>query len=258
MLENTLRLGRGLLAKEVQLLTRYRVNTASYLVLMYAIFLVIFLGGRTFGGQTFDNSLGAIIVGYFLASLSFTSFSRLARTFSREASWGTLEQLYMAKVGFRRVTVLVAFTQFFLSFLIGTIILGMMLVTTGKTVSLDVVSIVPVLVFALLSVIGLGFVLGGAAVLYKRIDNVFGLMQFGFYGLVAAPVESYPALKFLPLAQGSYVLRLVMEQGYRLWEVPVADLGILVLTGVGYMLLGYVALGKIVGVARERGVLGHY
>lgn len=258
MLENTLRLGRGLLKKEVQLLARYRVNTASYLVLMYAIFLVIFLGGRTFGGSTFDDSLGAIIVGYFLASLSFTSFSRLARTFSREASWGTLEQLYMAQVGFRQVTVLVAFTQFFLSFLIGTIILGLMLVTTGKSISLDVVSIIPVLVFAIMSVVGLGFILGGAAVLYKRIDNVFGLMQFAFYGLVAAPVETYPVMKFLPLAQGSYVLRLVMERGYRLWEIPVADLGILVVVGIGYLLLGYAGLGKIVSVARDRGVMGHY
>lgn len=258
MLESTFRVGYGILKKELLLLTRYRVNTASYFALLYAIFLMIFFGGRTFGGSSFDESLSAIIVGYFLATMSFTAFSRLARLFSREASWGTLEQLYMTEIGFRRVTLLFAVNQIALSFVWGTGMLGLMLLTTGKRISVDVVSVVPVLFFALLSVVGLGLVIGGVAVLYKRVDNVFGLMQFGFYGLVAAPTEAYPLMKLLPLSQGSYVLRLIMEQGYRIWEVPTSELGILVFTGVAYAILGYAALGKIVGVARKRGVMGHY
>lgn len=253
----TLTLGYGLLKKELTLLFRYRVNTLSYLVLMYGIFVALFIGGRTFGGEGFDDTLGEIVVGFFLATLSFTAFNRLAAAFAREASWGTLEQLYASEVGFRKLSLLVSVVQLLISSLIGVCILMLMLLTTGRQLSLDVVS-VSVVVLALASVVGVGLIVGGAAVLYKRVNNVFGLAQFVVYGLVAAPVEQYPVLKLLPISQGSYVLRLVMNDGLAVWEIAPIELGILVVTAVGYLAFGYFGLGYIVGVARDRGVMGHY
>lgn len=257
-MHKTLQLGYGILKKEVVLLARYPVNTGAYFLTLYAIFMLIFLGGRTFGGEAFSGSLGAIIVGYFLVTMAFTAFNELAHTFSREAAWGTLEQLYMSEVGFGRTTALIAIVRTFLSLLWGLAMLALMMVTTGKTISIDAISILPVTILAIASLIGVGFAFGGAAILYKRISNVFNLMQFGIFALVAAPVETYPILKLLPLAQGSYLLRLIMNEGYRVWEIPPQEIGILLLTGVGYALLGYVTFEKFVAIARNRGVMGHY
>lgn len=257
-MHKTLGLGYGILKKEVVLLVRYPVNTGAYVLTLYGIFLLIFFGGRTFGGDAFSDSLGAIIVGYFLVTMAFTAFNELAHTFSREAAWGTLEQLYMSEVGFGRTTALIAVVRTFLSLLWGLVMLVLMIVTTEKTISIDVASVLPVAILAIASLIGVGFIFGGAAILYKRISNVFNLMQFGIFGLVAAPVESYPLLKLLPLTQGSYLLRLVMNQGYRVWEIPAHELGVLVVTGVGYGVLGYVIFKGFVTVAKNRGVMGHY
>lgn len=252
------RAGYGLLKKEATLLVRYPLNTLAYIALMYFIFLMIFVGGLAFGGEQFDNTLGAIIVAYFLVSMSNTAFTEVASTFSREASWGTLEQMYMTRLGFGRITLLVAAAQMILSLFWGGSVLVLMLLTTGRTVSIDVVSVLPVLFFALLPIVGLGLVMGGAAVLYKRLGNIFSLVQFVFYGLVAAPVEQYPALKLLPLAQGSYVLRLVMNQNTPIWAVPRVEIGILVAVGVVYLVCGYALLGRIVDTAKQRGVMGDY
>lgn len=253
-----LSLGYGMLKKEVTLLSRYHVNTITFFIVLYAIFLMIFIGGRLFGGQAFTDSFGAIIVAYFLASMSYVAFSGLADTISREASWGTLEQLYMTEVGFGTAALLMAIVQALLSFVWGFALLVVMLATTSRTISVDLISVLPIALFGIASVMGVGFILGGAAVLYKRIDNVFNLMQFAFYGLVAMPVESYPILKFLPLAQASYLLRKVMDEGYRIWELPVAELGLLVAVGVGYLVVGYLAFDAIMSVVRKRGVMGHY
>ena len=257
-LYKTLSLGYGLLKKEVTLLSRYHVNTITFFIVLYLIFLMIFIGGKLFGGQTFTDSFDAIIVAYFLASMSYVAFSGLADTFSREASWGTLEQLYMTEVGFGTTALLIAVVQSLLSFVWGFALLLVMLVTTSRTISVDVVSVIPIAFFGIVSVMGLGFILGGGAVLYKRVDNVFNLMQFAFYGLVAMPVETYPALKFLPLAQASYLLRLVMDEGYRIWELPVAELGLLVAVGIGYLVVGYLTFDAVMSVVRRRGVMGHY
>jgi ABC-2 type transport system permease protein len=257
-MNTTIKLGYGILKKEVLLLSRYRLNTLSYVLLMYGIFLGIFLGGRTLGGDAFDDSLGEIVVGFFLATLSFTAFNRVAATFTKEASWGTLEQMYASTVGFRRISLLVSVAQLLISSVIGLVVFTLMLLTTNRQISLDVVSVVPVAVLALASVIGIGLLVGGTAVLYKRVNNVYGIAQFFIYGLVAAPVEQYPLLKLLPISQGSYVLRLVMNDGVALWEVPPTELAILVGTGVGYLAVGYYGLGYLVGIARDRGVMGHY
>lgn len=257
-MNTTVRLGYGILKKEVLLLSRYRLNTASYLLLMYGIFLAIFVGGRTLGGDAFNDSLGEIVVGFFLATLSFTAFNRVAATFTKEASWGTLEQMYASEVGFRRLSLLVSLVQLLISSAIGLVVLALMLLTTSRQITLDVVSIVPVAALALASVAGVGLIVGGTAVLYKRVNNVYGIAQFFIYGLVAAPVEQYPLLKLLPISQGSYVLRLVMNDGVALWEVPAAELGILAATGIGYLAVGYYGLGYLVEIARDRGVMGHY
>lgn len=257
-MHKTLGLGYGILKKELILLARYPVNTGAYFFALYSIFLLIFFGGRTFGGDAFDDSLGAIIVGYFLVTLSFTAFNELAYTFSREAAWGTLEQLYMSEVGFGATTALIAVIRTFLSLLWASLMLGLMILTTGKSIAVDVLSVLPVTLLAIAPLIGIGFAFGGAAILYKRISNVFNLMQFGVVGLVAAPVETYPLLKLLPLAQGSYVLRLIMNRGYRLWEVPAQELAVLVVVALAYLLVGYAAFDKFVTVARDRGVMGHY
>ena len=257
-MRNTLLLGYGILKKELLILARYRVNTLSYFLSLYAIFLMIFVGGRTFGGDAFADSLEAIIVGYFLVTISHTAFNGLAYTFSREAAWGTLEQLYMARVGFRRATILMAIVRILISFVWGIAMLALMMVTTGRIISIDVVSVVPIAILAIMPIIGLGFAFGGAAILYKRVDNAFNLMQFAIFGFVAAPVESIPLLKSLPLSQGSYLLRVVMNRGYRIWEIPSAELAVLLLTAVGYLAVGFLVFEKIVELAKRRGVMGHY
>jgi len=251
-------LAHGLVKKELLFLVRYRVNTLSYLLTMYVVFLAIFFGGRELAGQAFSDSLTTVIVGWFLVTISHNAFNGVANTYIREAAWGTLEQLYLTPAGFGRATAIIAVTRMVISFSIGTVVLGLMLLTTEKSLSLDLVSIVPCAVLAVMSIVGCGFVFGGVAILYKRISNTFTLMQFVILALVAAPVQSVPALKLLPLTQGSYLLQTIMTDGVRLWEVPTLDLAILVGTSVGYLLVGYLVLQWTIGVAKQRGVMGHY
>jgi ABC-2 type transport system permease protein len=257
-MRDTALLGYGLLKKELLFLVRYRVNTLSYLVTIYAVFLAIFISGRQLGGQAFDDSLGAIIVGWFLVSMSHNAFNGVAHTLSREAAWGTLEQLYLTPSGFGSATSFIAVIRLLISFMWGTVLLALMLVTTGRSLSLDLVSVVPITVLTLMSIVGCGLMVGGAAILYKRISNMFNLMQFVILGLVAAPAGSVPVLKLLPLVQGSYLLQSVMNDGARIWEFPPGELAVLVGTGIGYLVVGYLTLDRLIALAKRRGVIGHY
>ncbi|MFC7204144.1 ABC transporter permease [Haloferax namakaokahaiae] len=244
--------------KQYILLKRYPINTVGALLGIYAFFVFIFFGGRTVAGPGFDDSLDSLIVGYFLVTMAFSAYQDLAGAVMREAQWGTLEQLYMAPLGFGRVMAAKTIVNVAFSLLWGGAILALMLVTTGSSISVDVLTVVPLGAFALASVVGVGFAMAGLALLYKRVNSIFGLLQFGFVGLAAAPVEQLPLLKLLPLAQGSYMLQRAMTGGVRLWEFPLSDLAVLVAVGIGYTLVGYLVFDALTTRARKKGVLGHY
>jgi ABC-2 type transport system permease protein len=164
----------------------------------------------------------------------------------------------MSPYGFGTVMAVRTLVNVVESFVWGALILASMLLTTGETLALDPLTVVPLAVLTLAPVVGIGFVFGGLALVYKRIESMFQLVQFVLIGLIAAPLSVSPVVRFLPMAQGSALLQRAMGEGVRLWAFPTADLAVLVGTGVGYLLVGYLAFLKASSVARSRGVLGHY
>lgn len=257
-MRETYNLFYGVLEKEYILLKEYPVDTFGGIIAMYAIFLIIFFGGSAAAGSRIGDALGAIVVAYFLLMMATTSFQGVADAITEEAQWGTLERLTMSPHGLGRVVTFMSLAKLGVSFVWGFSILTLMLVTTGQTLAVDLLSVVPVAVFALATTIGLGLFTSGASVLYKRIDSIRKLFGLLFVGFVAAPVEQYPALKLLPLAQGSYLLRLVMDGGSSLRELPMDEVAILIGVGVAYFAIGYLGLLLFTRRAKKKGVIGHY
>jgi ABC-2 type transport system permease protein len=255
---------RAVVYKRFLLLVRYPVNTASQIVTVYLFFAVIFFGGQAIvsriasGGTSLVGTFDGLIIGWFLWTMSLTAYFSLAMNITRESQWGTLEQLYMSPYGFGSVMAVKVVANVLESLVWGAFILLLMLVTTGRTLSVNLITIVVVSVLALLSVVGIGFVFAGLALLYKRIENVSQLMQFVLIGLISAPVVGIPALRLLPLVQGSAMLQKAMKNGVRLWEFPVTDLALLVGSAVVYSLLGYLVFRWCTDRARKKGVMGHY
>lgn len=249
---------RTIARKTYLLMRRYPVNTLSQIGMMYALFSVILFGGRAFAGQLLADSLDALIVGVFLYALAYITFYRLSWNLMEEAQWGTLEQLYMSPLGFRRTMLIQTVVNLIVSIVFAGTVLALAMITAGRYLRVDLLTLVPVGLLTLASAVGLAFALSGVTLRYKRTENLLAVVQFGFVGCIVAPVETYPFLKLLPLALGSRLLGQVMSAGVRLWELPTADLVLLVGTAVGYLVLGYGGFRVAARKARKRGVLGHY
>lgn len=254
-----------ILRKNFLLMIRYRVDFAAQIVGMYLFFVVIFFGGQAAIENVGEGAIGALgttldglIVGWFLWTMAQSAYFSLAGEVTQESRWGTLEQLYMSPHGFGTVMMTKVCVNVILSLLMGAIMLVLILVTTGRTLTIDVVTIVPIAVLALCSVLGIGFVFGGLTLIYKQISSVGQLMQFIIVGLVAAPAAELSSLSVLPLVQGSAMLQAAMRDGVRLWEFSLLELGLLVGTAVVYFFIGYAIFQLCSHVARDRGVMGHY
>lgn len=257
-MNSTIILLYGLFAKEWAILKRYWLNTIGSILGIFLFFAVAFFGGQAIAGPQFDDSLAGLVVGYFLVVLGLVAYFDTTQKVTREAQWGTLEQLHMSPLGFGRVIVLQGFVTIAFAFVWGISILVLMLLLTGVDLAIDVVTVVPIALFAVLSIVGVGLAFAGLAVIYKRIEQVLNLLQFAIFALVAAPLTGHPAVYWLPLAKGSTLLQQSMNDGMHLWEFGVLDLGQLVIVGIGYLVLGYGAFMAMTAHARRRGVLGHY
>lgn len=249
---------RAVFVKQVLLLVRYPINFLAGLATMYVFFAMIFFGGQAVAGEALADNLEGLIIGFFLWTMAWSAFAELTWSVTREAQWGTLEQLYMTVHGFEPVMLVKSISNILISFFMGALMLAAMVLTTRTMVYIDLLTIVPIVAVGLLSVVGVGFVFGGLAIIYKRVENSFQILTFALIGLIAAPVGTYPILAALPLTQGAHMLQQAMQEQVRLWEFAVVDLAILVGNALVYLAIGVAFFWYAQRRARRLGVLGHY
>lgn len=253
-----LTLATAVARKELVVRYRYFLNTLGSFLMLYILFLLVFFGGREFGVQAVTQSTTGIVVGVFLFAVAQIAFSRIAFDVTDEAQWGTLERLFLTPFGFETILVLKSAVTVVITLVIGGVFLAAMLLVAGVSLSAPPVTVLVVGAGALSSVVGLGFVLGSLAILYKRVENLFNLLQFGFVAVLAAPLDAHPVVQFLPLSFGNHLLGVVIRENRPLWALPPSDLLFLFGHGLAYVLVGVVCVRYVAGVARDRGALSHY
>ncbi|WEL17070.1 ABC-type multidrug transport system, permease component [Halorhabdus sp. SVX81] len=249
---------KAVIYRDLVVWLRYPVNAATGLLVTLIFFGLIFYGGRLVAGQAIDDTIEGLIVGYFLWTLAQGSYYGITSAIQAEASWGTLERHFMTPFGFGPVILAKSIAVILRTFLTSAVVLAAMLVMTGRSIELPVVTVIVVATLAVASVFGLGLAMGGLSVLYKRINNLVNLLQFVFIALISAPVFEIPWTRALPLVQGSALLQVVMRDGVRLWELDPLALAILVGTAGLYLGAGYAMFVLTTRRARRLGVLGDY
>ena len=237
---------------------RYPVDTLGQIVTIYMVFSLIFFGGRAVTPAVIEESLEGIVVGFFIWTVSVGAYSSVASDFSKEAQLGTLEMLSMSPLGLGVVMAIKSAVNLLVSFLLGTLVLILMLVTSGVSFSVNVLTVVPLAVLTVLPMLGVGFMMGGLALVYKRVSSVFNILRYIFLVLIIISPDAHPVLRYLPLTLGIHLLTRVMSSDVTLVDIPSSD--VLTVTGIAlvYLVIGYAGFQQFQKYARIRGVLGHY
>jgi len=240
-------------------LKRYAFNTVSTLATVYLVFLLMFFGARILvGGEAmFGDTLEGLIVGFMVWTLSIVAYSELSWSLMREAQLGTLEQLYMSPAGFRWVIVCWAVGAFVTSLVFSIPVLLLMMVTTGRYLQLNLPGLLPLLFLTVAGVFGIGLAVAGLALVFKRIQAAFQILQFVFVAFLFAPSDA-PWAKALPLNWGTELIGRMMVERVSLTQIPGVDILILVANAAGWFGVGFLVFSVLERTARRRGLLGHY
>lgn len=241
-------------------LKRYPFNTISMIITVYLIFLVSFFGYNFFGGNlpSAGKTLEALIVGFFVWTYAIGAYSMLSWGITQEARAGTLEQLYMTPLGYDTVAIYTIIANFFWNLVWVIPILLLMMITTGKYLHLDLVSIIPLLIFTIACGYGIGFITGGLGLIFKKIQAFFQILQFIFVGFIALPVDKYPVFKLLPFTLGAKMIGKNMIDKISIFQMHWGDLLLLVIVAFFYLIIGYAVFKWCEKIAKDKGLLGHY
>lgn len=240
-------------------LLRYLPNTVSMFVTFYAIFLLLFLGVQLVGSpESAEASTQYVIVSVVLWFLSLMAMQGIGWEITTEATRGTLEQLYMSPVGAWRILL----SRMVGAVLANGVVIGAMLLVSmlsARTwLSFDLLTLLPLLLLTLVSMLGVGFMVAGLALVFKQIQAFLQIAQFIFFALVSVPVTLSPWLELLPVMRGSSMLREAMTQGVTLGGFSPWGWGLLAANAAAYLALG-IALYKLAERrAMRRGLLGQY
>ena len=255
----TLILYRTMFKQTFLQLRRYLFDSISGVVTLYLFFLALFYGVKAIAsGPGIGGTLDSIVVRYLMWTLAVFAYFSMAETLVQEAQQGTLEQLAMSPLGLGKVLFGRALSGLVWQTTMIVMLLTAMMASSGKWLHIDVGSIVPIMLLTVAGPLGISFVMGGLAIVFKRVQSTLQIVQMLFIAFLALPLERFPALKFGPLTWGSRLLERVMVNKDSLLTIPAPDLLFLVLHSVAYLLLGLAAFRYFELLARRRGLLGHY
>lgn len=239
---------------------RYLFNTLSGLVTLYIVFALMFFGVKAVGagGLNLGDTLEGLFAGYITWMLALMGSTDLAWNITGEAQTGTLEQLYLSPVGFPWLMLFNQSFNFIMNVATIAVIVGLMCLTTGQRVNLDIFSIMPVALSVYIQALGIGFILAGLALVYKRIQAFFQVVQFLIVGFFFIPFNKYPWARLLPLALGRKILQNILLDGKSLLAIGARENALLWLVTAGYLCIGVIGFKIGENAAKARGLLGQY
>jgi ABC-2 type transport system permease protein len=142
--------------------------------------------------------------------------------------------------------------------LIMALVLILSMLTAGRWLSFDVITLIPLFIFLIICMLGVGFMVAGLALIYKQINALLQIAQFAFFALVSVPISLSRWLEFLPVVRGSSMIRSSMTEGTHLLDFATTDWLLLIANALVYFIAG-VAIYKLAEIrAMSQGLLGKY
>lgn len=241
---------------------RYPAEALATVFATTLIFYGLFLSAQFIAGRNISASgdrLDTVVVGYVLWSLILSVTNDIAAGLQMEAQTGTLEQVMLSSFGIPVVFLIRAMTTLISRL---ALILGLLLIIiliTGVHLSFSPMLWLP-LVSLLTSAYGLAFFAGALALIFKRVQNLLGLLQFSFLFLLAVPSYTWiPPLQklalVLPMTPSADGMRQLMVQNQNLagWQIATV-----LLNGIFYFTLGWLTFQWAERQAKHRGILSSY
>lgn len=185
------------LKREFILLVRYPFELISRLVWNLGFALMVFYGFAVGGAAAsslpgFQEGQMARLLGLLITYIAINGLSNATELLSSEVQTGTLEQAALSPPSLTLIVLmrdLASYVEMILRF---ALVMGIAIAMTGVRFHLNIPGFIVVLTLMYMGTEGIGLMLGGAALLYKRVATLSQFAVMLVFGLAIIPLNSLP------------------------------------------------------------------
>lgn len=254
------------LEKALKDLTRYKFDTISDILSLYALFLAMFFGLKLFGIDmnvspvSLGHTLEGFVSGYFLWTIMMMVYSDVAYGITNDASRGTLEQLSMSDMGLHSILIMRSIANMLIYVLICFVLLVIIMATTNYWLHINIISMLLPIIMGIFSILGISLILGGLALIFKKVQSFLNIIQYFLIGLVIPGPYSLNAVTsaLLPFRPSIRMIYLSMFKGISFFDFPLYDYVIMIANSAAYLAVGLFIFNQCTKVAKRKGLLGQY
>ena len=129
---------------------------------------------------------------------------------------------------------------------------------TGYWLKIDLISILIPIFLGIFSILGIGLIFGGLALIFKKIQSLLNIVQYFLIALVAITPESNTISAIIPFNYAAGMIFSTMMGGNSFTDFSLYDYGITIGNSIIYLILGLVVFNQCVKIAKSKGLLGQY
>lgn len=249
--------------KGLLLIWDYKFSMLMQIVTFGMIFLGIsFMMGN---GKLVPALIAPALVGYMIWFLATLAINDMSWNLQGEAQTGTLEQMFMGAASMSVIVLGRVLIRLIFSIVTVGSMSVIMVIMLDVPVTFPPSATVP-LVITLAGLLGFGYLVAGATLVFKQIGTLASILtnMMLFLNGSLLPVDRMPDgmarfARLLPTTEGIIVMRQVMIDGLSLaqtWET--GALGALINHSLVFVVMGLLGFRYCENLARRRGTLGQY
>lgn len=249
----------ALLTNEAKLqvyeLKQYWFETVSSTVMLCAVFAGLFYGIKSFGSADENTSLDGLVFGFLLWIFAFSAYSGVTKSLIEDNQKGFLEQLFLCPAGYVWLMLARALVEMVWSIFFVTVIAFITMAITGNWLDMNFLYFYLLLFVSAPSLIGLGFIITGLTLNFKRVTTVAALFNIGFMGLVAVDALPFNLFTLLPFSAGASLTRDIVLNGEAL---NLMHLAIVAGNSLIYLTFGLIIYKALEKRAKAHNLIGQY
>lgn len=258
------------LKREFILLFRYPFELVSRLVWNLGFALMIYFGFGAIGGAQasslpgFEEGQMGRLLGLLITYIAINGLNNAVELLGSEVQTGTLEQAALSPPPLVLIVLLRDLASYVEMLARFSLVLLIATLVTGVRFTIDVPSFALLITLMYLGTEGLGLILGGAALLYKRIATLAQLAVMLVFGLAILPLESLPRWMSVFVDNFPFTKALVLIRAHAVHGEPLSTLVAngslmsLALNTAVFLGLGIVGFAIAERKARDWGTLNQY
>lgn len=244
---------KGTILRVFSELKRYYLNTISFFTIMTMLFYFIILGVTKFGNPvTLGEGIQALAIGYIVWFTFIGTITDLSWTIINEMSIGLIEQAFISPVGPSVIYLFYQFSNFLIMIPFEFLILIVVFKIAGLSLAIPPTFLLA-LILLMLQGYGIGLILAGITLRFKRTQALLNIVQFAIIGLLLGDIKGI--LKYIVPANGYMkILRNIINGS----KTTFNDWFYMIVSALLYIAIGILLFNYFANKVRKRGEIAQY